>query len=331
MNARLHLGLLAVGLLLLVGVACDDGDSTPVAVATASTVEASATSEESAGSNTAASVTSPEASSSAAATSTSQESSSSSAAATTASQESSSATVGTTAQEVSPSVASSTDDASQSGIWVSGAGTVTVAPDLAVLTVGVEARASNVQEALTEAAGAMTDIVSMLEAEGVESEDIQTRSFSINPQYTWRERTDDEGGRYNERVLTGYTVNNRATVRMRDLDRVGEMVDLVARAGGDLTRIEGVSFTVQDPEPHRAEAREAAVKQAMAKAEQFARDAGVTLGRVVLISEGGGSVPAPRFLTESLGLSVAAAEVTTPISEGELEIRAIVQMVFAIQ
>ena len=321
MNTRLQIGFLAVGLLLLVGVACEDGDSAPVAVATASSVEASATSED--------------ASTSTAASTPSQQPSSDAAAATaTTSPETPSAGVSTatqTTQEAAPSVASAADGASQSGIWVSGTGTVSVAPDLAVLTVGVEARASTVREALAEAADAMTDIVSTLEGEGVEAEDIQTSSFSINPQYTWRERTDDEGGRYSERVLTGYIVNNRAIVRLRDLDRVGEMVDLVAEAGGDLTRIEGVSFTVQDPEPHRAEAREAAVDQAKAKAEQFARDAGVTLGEVVLISEGGGNVPAPRAFAAEAAFSLAAADATTPISEGELEISAVVQMVFSIE
>ena len=322
MNARLQLGILAVGLLLLVGVACqDDGDSAPIAVPTANSVEASATSEDTSG-NTAATSTA------------SQDTSSGGAAAATTSQESSSASVSTPAesmQEAAAATASAADGASQSGIWVSGTGTVTVAPDLAVLTVGVEARAKTVREALAEAADAMTDIVSTLEDEGVESQDIQTSSFSINPQYAWRERTDDEGGRYSERVLKGYTVQNRATVRLRDLDRVGEMVDLVAEAGGDLTRIEGVRFIVQDPEPHRAEAREAAVEQARAKAEQFARDAGVTLGEVLVVAEGGGSVPAPRAFAQSAAFALESAAATTPISEGELEIRATVQMVFAIE
>lgn len=320
MNARLHFGILAVGLLLLVGVACDDGDSAPVAVATASSVEASATSEDTSTGNAAAPAPSQQGSSETAAATASQASSSASVSAPTQS-----------TQEAAPSVASADDGASQSGIWVSGTGTVTVAPDLAVLTVGVEARAKTVREALAEAADAMAAIVSTLEDEGVEPEDIQTRSFNIDPQYTWRERTDDEGGRYSERVLTGYTVNNIATVRLRDLDRVGEMVDLVAEAGGDLTRIEGIGFTVEDPEPHRAEAREAAVEQARAKAEQFARDAGVTLGEVVLISDGGGNVPAPRAFAAEAAFSVAAARATTPISEGELEIRATVQMVFGIE
>ena len=330
MNARLQLGFLAIGLLLLAGVACDNGESTPVAVATASSVEASATSEDSSNDNTAASTTSQESSSSATtATNMSEEALKLLAAAIAASQETSTAAAST--QEASPSIAALADGASQSGIWVSGTGTVSVAPDLAVLTVGVEARASTVQEALAAAAGAMTDIVATLEGEGVEAQDIQTRSFSITPQYSWQERTDDEGGRYSERVLTGYLVNNRALVRLRDLDRVGEMVDLVAGAGGDLTRIEGVSFTVQDPEPHRADAREAAVEQARAKAEQFARDAGVTLGQVMVVSEGGGNVPAPRAFAESAAFGLATADASTPISEGELEIRATIQMVFAIQ
>ena len=321
MNARLQLGILAVGLLLLVGIACDNEDSAPVVVPTASSVEASASSEDASSDSTAASTPS-------------QQASSETTAAATTPQESSSASVSTPAQstqEATASVASTDGGASQSGIWVSGTGTVTVAPDLAVLTVGVEARANTVREALADAADAMTDIISTLEDEGVGSEDIQTRAFSINPQYTWRERTDDEGGRYSERVLTGYVVNNRAIVRLRDLGRVGEMVDLVAGAGGDLTRIEGVSFTIEDPEPHRAEAREAAVEQARAKAEQFARDAGVTLGQVVVVAEGGGAVPAPRAFAQAAAFTLESAAATTPISEGELEVRATVQMVFAIE
>ena len=322
MNTRLQLGVVAIALLLLVGVACqNDEDSAPIIAATVASAATEASSD-----TTAASTASQESSGGSAPAAAV-------AAPTTTTEESPSATVSTPAesamQETTMSVAEATDGA-ESGIWVSGTGTVSVAPDLAVLTVGVEARASTVREALADAANAMTSIVSTLEAEGVASADIQTRAFSITPQYTWRERTDDEGGRYSERVLTGYIVNNRATVRLRDLDRVGEMVDLVAGAGGDLTRIEGVSFTVQDPEPHRAEAREAAVDQARAKAEQFARDAGVTLGQVLVVAEGGGAVPAPRAFAESAALSFAA-DASTPISEGELEIRATVQMVFAIE
>ena len=325
MNARLQLGILAAALLLLVAAACQDDEDVPDVASTTGNVEASAAQDVS--NDTVASIANPDASSSD--TAAVSQASSSGSPAMASSQAASATAPGT--QDAPASVAAATDDASQSEIWVLGTGTVTVAPDLAVLTVGVEARAGTVQAALTQAAGAMTDIVAMLEAEGVESADIQTRSFSINPQYTWREVTDSEGGRYSERVLTGYTVNNRAVVRLRDLDRVGEMVDLVAGAGGDLTRIEGVSFTVQDPEPHRAEAREAAVDQAMAKAEQYARDAGVTLGEVLVISEGGGSAPAPRAFAESATFALAAGDAGTPISEGELEIRATVQMVFAIE
>ncbi len=327
MNTRLQLGILAVGLLLLVAAACqDDEDAVPDVASTTGNVQASAS--QGISNDTAASIANPEASSSDSAAAVSQASSSGSPA-MASSQPASATPPG--AQEAAPSVAPADDSPSQSGIWVSGTGTVSVAPDLAVLTVGVEARASTVREALSDAADAMTSIVSTLEDEGVEAEDIQTSSFSINPQYTWRERTDDEGGRYSERVLTGYVVNNRATVHLRDLDRVGEMVDLVASAGGDLTRIEGIGFTVEDPEPYRAEAREAAVEQAKAKAEQFARDAGVTLGQVVVVAEGGGAVPAPRAFAQTAAFALESAGATTPISEGELEIKATVQMVFAIE
>lgn len=216
----------------------------------------------------------------------------------------------------------------QTGIWVLGTGKVVVQPQLAVFTLGVESRAATVEEARGRAAEAMNSIVKSLKANGVADRDIQTRLFTITPQYVYRERT-DQGGRFSEQVLVGYTVSNQATVRVRDLGKVGVVIDDVARAGGDLTRIQGISFTVEDFSPYQIQARELAVKNALAKAGQFASLTGVTLGRLVYITESSATPVVREFAVRE---AVAAAPgAPTPVSPGELEVQVNVQAAFAIQ
>jgi len=217
---------------------------------------------------------------------------------------------------------------SQGGIQVSGEGSITMAPDLALLNVGVEATGATVSEARQEAATAMNAIVDALHAQNVEDRDIRTRFFNISPRYDFQEVL--EGGiRSRKQVLVGYMVSNLASIRIRDLDAVGAIVDDVAEAGGDATRINGISFTVEDPSPFMISLRELAVTNALATAQQFADLTGVTLGRLVLISESGRGTPVVGPAMES-ALFAKAAAAPTEISGGELEIRMTIQAVFDI-
>jgi uncharacterized protein YggE len=216
-----------------------------------------------------------------------------------------------------------------SGIVVSGTGKVVTEPDRAVITLGVEARAATVAEARGDAARAMTAISTALRAQGIADRDIQTRFFNISPQYTRTERIDSDGRRYGEQVLTGYIVTNQASVVVRDMEKVGEILDQVANAGGNLTRIQGIRFGIEDPTLLHAQAREAAVKDALAKAQQFATLTGVGLGRLVYIAEMG-ATPGVRADMARMEMSLAAAR-SSPISGGELSVQVTVQTVFAIQ
>ena len=216
-----------------------------------------------------------------------------------------------------------------SGIVVSGTGRVVTEPDRAVITLGVEARAATVAEARGAAARAMTAIGTALRAQGIADRDIQTRFFSISPQYTRKERIDPDGRRYGEQVLTGYIVSNQASVVVRDMEKVGDILDRVADAGGNLIRIQGIRFGIEDPTLLHTQAREAAVKDALAKARQFATLTGVGLGRLVFISETG-ATPVVRADMARMEMSLAAAP-STPISGGELSVQVTVQTVFAIQ
>ena len=222
---------------------------------------------------------------------------------------------------------------SSAGIWVSGQGKMTLEPDLALLNLGVEATAETVAEARGEASEAMDAIVAALRGHNVADKDIQTRFFNISPQYEWMEVIDN-GMLSSKQVLVGYRVSNSASVKIRDMDSVGVIIDDTAGAGGDATRINGISFTVEDTSGLMVELREEAVADALAKADQFARLTGVGLGSLVYISESNGSQPQIRAFEDaavrSMALSVAAPAPTS-VSGGELEISMFVQAVFAIQ
>jgi uncharacterized protein YggE len=218
-----------------------------------------------------------------------------------------------------------------SGIWVMGEGVIMMEPDLAILNIGVETMGKSVSEATQQAAKAMDAIVAALKARGLQDRDIQTTYFNIYPQYEYTEVI-ESGIRKGKQILVGYTVSNSASVKIRDLKNVGEIIDDVAVAGGDDTRINGISFTVEDPNPKMAALREVAVKDALAKAQQFATLTGVTLGKLEYISELGVSAPVIykdiSYRAEAAAMAFAPS---TPISGGEQELRLSVQVVFGIQ
>jgi uncharacterized protein YggE len=216
----------------------------------------------------------------------------------------------------------------QTGIWVSGTGKVTVTPDIAMLSLGIEAQADTVAKAQEQAATAMAAVMVALKDAGIDEEDIQTQYFNIR-ELTNGEIRYDEGGK---EVVIGYEVTNTVSVKVRDVTKAGAVIDAVVTAGGDLTRVNGIDFTVEDPAPYYEQAREKAADYAKAKAQQMADLTGVTLGNVTYVSESssyylGGSynyyrgdameVPAPTIYP-------------TEISVGKLEITATVQVAYAI-
>ena len=223
-------------------------------------------------------------------------------------------------------------DGSPSGIWVTGQSSVTLEPDLAILDIGVESLEKTVAEARVEAAQAMDAMLAVLANWGVEDKDIQTRSLTIRPQYDYMEVV-KEGVRTSEQVLTGYRVRNTASVKLRNLDDVGPIIDEVADAGGDSTRIDGIRFTVEETEPFEDQLRQEAVADAQAKAQRFADLTDVSLGDLVFITEIGGGVPVVGGFTEDSGLrmALAAQPAATSVSGGELELQMAVQAVFAIR
>ncbi len=276
--------------------------------------------------------------------------------------------VGSAAFEALARSAGSTPAGTNAGIWVSGQGEVSAAPDLATLNLDIVAFADTVAEARASAAEAMGQTLEALKSRGVADRDIQTSRFNINAQYTSREvtRCFEEGERSGaeveldvlhvgapespepvmqleaigrpkgssecvlerEQVVLGYQVTNQLTVTVRSLDSLDEIVDGAIEAGGDLARFQNVSFSIEDTTALKDEARAEAIENLRAKAEQMASLAGVQLGRLNYITESGGFAPSPMVVMERAAFADMAAP--TPFMSGELDVRVSVQAAFEI-
>jgi uncharacterized protein YggE len=209
----------------------------------------------------------------------------------------------------------------QTGIWVSGEGKVSATPDIVTLSLGIQAQAATVAEAQSQAAAAMSAVMAALADNGVADKDIQTQYFSISQVTRW----DDTK---NEQIVIGYQVTNMVTAKIRDVENAGPIIDAVAAAGGDYTRVNSIGFSVDDPTPYYEQARQKAMADAKAKAGQLAELAGVSLGKPTYISEG--SVT-PPIIYRDAGMAIPApAESTTPVSPGEIELTLDVQVAYAI-
>jgi uncharacterized protein len=212
----------------------------------------------------------------------------------------------------------------QQGIWVNGQGKVTVTPDIGTLTVGVSAQSPTVAAAQSQAAAAMDKIIAALAGNGVARNDIKTQYFSVQQTTRYDNSTQKS-------IVTGYQVSNIVTAKIRTIDKIGTVIDAAAAAGGDLTRVNGLNFSVDQPEKYYAQTRELAVKDAKTRADQLASLAGATLGRPTYISEDSSAPSVPYYLPMAKDLVGAASSPTTPISPGDMEITMNIQVAYAIQ
>jgi hypothetical protein len=217
----------------------------------------------------------------------------------------------------------------QSGIWVTGTGTKEVASDVAEVYLGVESTEETVADARQKAADAMTAVLDAIRALGISDDDITTTSFNIYPQQVWVEVT-DEDGRHGEPRITGYTVSNQVRVTVKNIDLLDEVIDSAAEEGGDLIRVNSVSFTVADPAAHGAETRQMAAADARAKAELYAEAMGVTLGDLIFLTELSSSAPLNQARAIGADYAEAGAFAPTPIEAGDVSLTTTIQAAFAI-
>jgi uncharacterized protein YggE len=210
----------------------------------------------------------------------------------------------------------------QNGIWVTGQGEVSVVPDIAFINLGIESEDKSVATARDRAAAAMSDVMDTLSANGIADKDIRTQYFNIQQVRTWDRETEKE-------VVTGYRVTNTVTVTIRDIEKVGTIIDAVTDAGGDLTRINGINFSIDDPAEYYEEVRKEAMLDAKKKAEELAKLANVDLGNATYISENSYYAPITKSAM-AIGYDEAAGY-STSISPGELDISLTIQVAYAIK
>jgi uncharacterized protein len=217
---------------------------------------------------------------------------------------------------------SSGNTLSPQGIWVIGEGKVTVTPDIANLSLGVSVQAAKVVDAQSQAASAMAKVISVLTSNGVAQKDISTQYYTISPVTRFDNTTQQS-------TITGYQVSNIVNVVIRSIDKVGPIIDAATTAAGDLMRVNGISFSVDNPGQYNSQARTQAMDDAKTKAQQLASLAGVSLGRPFYIVENPVSTPIPYNV--SVPRATAAPTTTTPINPGQTDITLTVQVAYSIQ
>ncbi|MFI0924648.1 SIMPL domain-containing protein [Streptomyces sp. NPDC021012] len=199
-------------------------------------------------------------------------------------------------------------------VTVTGDGRASAAPDLAILSVGVEATRATAKEAMAAQRTGAEALLGVLRRQGIADRDVRTDSLSLSPVYTQTKEGDSK--------VTGYQAGQSFSVKVRDIDRTGQVVGAVNEASGSAGRINGVVFDVADPSALRAKAREAAYRDAYDKASQHARLSGHQLGRLVSLSEG-------ESVRPGLGTApLPADEPGVPLAPGEIEEQVTVSAVY---
>lgn len=207
----------------------------------------------------------------------------------------------------------------QTTVTVTGEGSATAEPDLAVVGAGVEAVAKTPQKALEAQNKAATALLRAAREQGVADRDIRTESVSLNPVYDHQNGTSQ---------LKGYQAAQSFSLKVREVDRTGAVLEALTDATGTAGRINSVSFDVADPGPLRARAREAAYQDAHAKAEQYARLGGHRLGRLVSLTEGTTGAPTPVPLTAD---APGGGGSGVPVAPGEIRATATVTAVYELE
>ncbi len=228
-----------------------------------------------------------------------------------------------TALLVTPVFAQTTQQYPQRTLSLTGQAEVTSPPDIAVISGGVMSEAKTARDALMLNNTAMASVLQTIQAAGIANKDIQTSSFSVQPKYVYPQRADNS--EQAPPTIVGYTVSNSVTVTVRDLAQLGPVLDAVVSSG--VNQMNGLSFSIAEPQPLRNEARKMAVAEARTRAELYAQAAGVSLGRILSISEAGGLQPHQPAFRRAAMESAAAV----PIARGHQSIEMQVNMVWEIE
>ncbi len=201
---------------------------------------------------------------------------------------------------------------------LSARGEVRVIPDIALINAGVVTQSADASSAMSQNAAKMQRVMAALTKAGVAAKDIQTQSVSLSPQYRYAENQPP--------VITGYQAANQLNVRFRDVARSGAILDVLVKEG--VNQLSGPTLTLDKPEAAMDAARIAALKTLRARADLYAKAAGMSVKRMVVISEAGDESPQPNY---GMMRQMAAEEPSTKIAPGEQAIGVTLSAVFELQ
>ncbi|CAB4720260.1 unannotated protein [freshwater metagenome] len=206
-------------------------------------------------------------------------------------------------------------------LTMTGTGTAVAVPDQLAFTVAVSLTRDDLETALDEANTTMNGVLDALAGAGVERKDLQTAGLSMSPVYDYQSSGPP--------VLRGYQVSQRVAVLVRELRQGGAAVNAAVAAGGNAVRVNGIRLEISDPEAVLAQARQDAVDQATAKAEQYADATGQQLGDVLTLREVGGGGRAGGYpVAASAAYDVAAEVARLPIRAGQQDLEVNLQVVW---
>lgn len=213
------------------------------------------------------------------------------------------------------------------GIRVSGQGIISAPPDVAFLTLGASVRRDTAGEAFNRAEELVAALTAVLTGAGVAERDIQTRQFSLSPEY----------GRSIENQpapVIGWRATHTVSVKLRDFTTIGPTIDKAVSALGTEALIQGISFGIEDTNALVARARDAAIADARGKADAIARRMGVRVGRLLYVSETSAPPPTPTQNTADAPVAAPAfggASRAAVISAGEQSLSVTVECIFDIE
>ena len=197
-------------------------------------------------------------------------------------------------------------------VTVVGSGEVQGRPDTLTANVSIEATAPDVTTAMNQTSDRMQAVINALTNSGIDRNDITTTNVTLQPQY---------GGGTNNPTIVAYQASNSINVKIRDLNNASQTLGLIGSTGGDATRINSVSYVIDDDSQLVKDARTRAFDDAKDRAEQYAQLAGLTLGKVISISESAGTTPPtpmptpmPRAAMEAVPLEPGQQTVTFSVT-----------------
>jgi uncharacterized protein len=210
--------------------------------------------------------------------------------------------------------------ASERSVTVTGAGQVGLKPDIAYIYIGVTTEDPSAADAVARNNADSQRLVEALKVEGVAADDIRTSNFSI-----WTNRPYGFEGQSGDPV---YVVDNTVNVTVRDLENLGNLLDVAVRSGAN--NINSIQFDLADKTEAMSQARAAAVEAARKQAEELAAAAGVSLGKVQTITFYD-SVPYPVYENKGMGGGAGAADMSVPINPGTMQLTVTVTIAYEIK